>query len=245
MEFAAKDYRQIARNKLKGHWGLAIGVFFTVALITSAIDALAQDYYYVYWILLLFISVPLSVGQLWFFQDVERGETLTYSHLFDTFRKDYVRTLTAMLLVYLYTFLWSLLLIIPGIVKGLSYSMTMFVLRDHPEMTASEAIKESQRLMYGKKFDLFKLILSFIGYVILPWVLIGAGIVLMIAQVGIAGIVESAGLMAIGIASGTILALIGLALFFAINIYLTPYILTSLAAFYDKYVTTSVVTPEE
>ncbi len=71
------------------------------------------------------------------------------------------------LLVTIYTFLWTLLFIIPGIIKGFSYSMTPYILAEHPEFTVSQAITESRRLMDGNKFRLFCLNLSFIGWVML------------------------------------------------------------------------------
>ena len=71
------------------------------------------------------------------------------------------------ILMSIFTFLWSLLLFIPGIVKAYSYSMTMYVLADHPEMSATDAIAESQRIMQGNKWRLFCLDLSFIGWLFL------------------------------------------------------------------------------
>jgi uncharacterized membrane protein len=73
----------------------------------------------------------------------------------------------ANILVGLFTFLWSLLFVIPGMMKALSYSMTNFVLVDNPGIGALEAIKESQRLMDGHKLELFILQLSFF-----PWYLL-------------------------------------------------------------------------
>ena len=75
----------------------------------------------------------------------------------------------------LYTCLWALLLVIPGIVKGLSHAMTPFILEEHPEMTASEAIKASMKLMDGHKMDLFILGLSFIGWSLLACLTMGIG----------------------------------------------------------------------
>ena len=72
------------------------------------------------------------------------------------------------LLVGLFTFLWSLLLIVPGIIKAVSYSMSFYVLADNPGMTSQEAIKESMRITKGHKLDLVVLSLSF-----LPWFLLG------------------------------------------------------------------------
>lgn len=67
----------------------------------------------------------------------------------------------------LYVALWSLLFIIPGIVKSLSYAMTPFILAEHPELTASQAIALSETMMDGYKMDLFLLNLSFFGWTVL------------------------------------------------------------------------------
>lgn len=67
-------------------------------------------------------------------------------------------------LVGLYTLLWMLLFIIPGIIKNLSYSMTPYILAENPGMTVNEAITASRRVMDGNKWRLFCLSLSFIGW---------------------------------------------------------------------------------
>ena len=79
------------------------------------------------------------------------------------------------LLTTLYTFLWALLFIIPGIVKAYSYSMVYYIKIDHPEYTASQAIDESKILMDGKKWKLFLLDLSFIGWFRLGALCLGIG----------------------------------------------------------------------
>ena len=75
----------------------------------------------------------------------------------------------------LYTFLWSLLFVIPGIIAGYSYAMTGYILAEHPELTASEAIARSKEMMDGNKFRLFCLKLSFIGWHILCVFTFGIG----------------------------------------------------------------------
>ena len=79
------------------------------------------------------------------------------------------------LLTTLFTFLWSLLFIIPGIVKAYSYSMAYYIKLDHPEYTARQAIDESIILMEGKRWKLFLLDLSFIGWFILGALCLGLG----------------------------------------------------------------------
>ena len=75
----------------------------------------------------------------------------------------------------LYIFLWSLLLIIPGIIAGYSYAMTEYILAEHPELTADEAITNSKAMMEGNRFRLFCLELSFIGWEILCAFTFGIG----------------------------------------------------------------------
>ena len=67
----------------------------------------------------------------------------------------------------LYIALWSLLLVIPGIVKSYSYAMTPYIMSEHPSLTANEAITESRRIMDGNKWRLFCLDFSFIGWELL------------------------------------------------------------------------------
>ena len=67
----------------------------------------------------------------------------------------------------LYTLLWSLLFLIPGIIKTFSYAMTPYVLAEHPGMTANEAITRSRQIMDGNKWRLFCLSFSFIGWSLL------------------------------------------------------------------------------
>ena len=69
-----------------------------------------------------------------------------------------------MVLAQIFTCLWTLLLIVPGIIKAYSYSMTPYILVDNPELSVREAIRKSQQMMVGQKFNLFYLQLSFIGW---------------------------------------------------------------------------------
>ena len=74
-----------------------------------------------------------------------------------------------MFLKTIYLALWSLLFIVPGVIKGYEYAMVPYLLLDHPEMSRQEIFAESKRMMMGNKWDAFVLDLSFIG-----WNLLGA-----------------------------------------------------------------------
>ena len=79
----------------------------------------------------------------------------------------------------LYTFLWSLLFVIPGIIASYRYAMAAYILSEHPEMTASEAIEASKQMMAGNKWRLFCLEFSFIGWDILCLFTFGLGFLVL------------------------------------------------------------------
>ena len=90
---------------------------------------------------------------------------------FDRFKQGFLQSL----LRGLYVMLWALLFVIPGIIKALSYSMTPFIMAENPEMNAKDAIKASEQLMNGHKWELFCLGFSFIGWNILSIMALGIG----------------------------------------------------------------------
>lgn len=75
----------------------------------------------------------------------------------------------------LYILLWSLLLIIPGIIAGYSYAMTGYIQAEHPELTASQVLERSKEIMEGNRWRLFCLEFSFIGWEILAVLTLGIG----------------------------------------------------------------------
>ena len=83
----------------------------------------------------------------------------------------------------LFTFLWSLLFVIPGIIKALSYSMSTYILAENPGMPALEAIERSKKMMDGHKADLFVLGLSFIGWALLGSITLGIAYIWIIPYV--------------------------------------------------------------
>lgn len=93
-------------------------------------------------------------------KDAEFNDLFSQFHRFGTgFAQHFLRSL--------YVALWGILLVIPGIMKSYSYAMTPFILADHPNLTASQAISWSEELMDGHKMDLFVLDLTFLGWSIL------------------------------------------------------------------------------
>ena len=126
-------------------------------------------------IVMLILGSVSSIGYSKFNLDlVDRQKEPEVGTLFAYF-KHWKTAVVSSLLRFLYVFLWSLLFIIPGIVAAYSYYMTPYILAEHPELTASEAIEQSKQLMYGNRFRLFCLELSFIGWDLLCILSLGIG----------------------------------------------------------------------
>lgn len=168
------ELRQEACNALSGNWLLAA----LAMLICMAIAAICAYIPIIGSLLCIFVGLPISWGIYILFQDIYyrkpfNGSTMI-SNMFRGFN-DYGRIFGTMFLVQLYTFLWTLLLIVPGIIKACSYAMTPFILREHPELSYNAAIEKSMAMMEGHKMKYFLLTLSFIGWALLCVLTLGIG----------------------------------------------------------------------
>ena len=123
----------------------------------------------------LIVGSVVGVGYAKFNLDlVDRREELKIGTLFAYFKR-WGTAVGANLLQALYVILWMLLFIIPGIIAAYSYAMTNYILAEHPELSAGEAIEESKEMMRGNRFRLFCLQLSFIGWDLLCILSLGIG----------------------------------------------------------------------
>ena len=166
------DYRRIARENLEGNWKKSIGIGFMAALLGAVVagsaiggsikldaEVLERLPGFVLAILSAWASVAGVIGLAQFIigGTVQLGYTqillkqyhrqdFSFDELFsqfDRFKQGFLQSF----LRNLYIVLWSLLFVIPGIVKSFSYAMTPFIMADHPEMTAKEAIAASKEMM--------------------------------------------------------------------------------------------------
>ena len=124
----------------------------------------------IYFVLGSFVGVGYAKFNL---NLVDRNKA-SFENLFEYFSNWKTTTITRLLRA-LYTFLWSLLFIIPGIVAGFSYAMTEYILAENPELTPDEAIQASKSMMMGNRWRLFCLQFSFIGWNILATLAFGLG----------------------------------------------------------------------
>ena len=113
-----------------------------------------------------FLGFPFRLSSYFVYLKAATRENFTIRDSFYGFT-DYWSAVKLFILVNLKIFLWSLLFFIPGIIKGYAYSLAPYVRLENPSMSVSECLKESERITYGYKKDLFLLDLSFIGWNIL------------------------------------------------------------------------------
>jgi uncharacterized membrane protein len=165
----SSEIRAEARRLLSGQWNNCAIIMLVFGILQAGLSAIPVLGYFSF----LIVTGPLALGLAAIYTNLVRGGSFGIETLFKA-KDDFMRSFIAGLLVLLFTLLWSILLIIPGIIASLSYSMTFFILNDNPRVSASDAIKLSQEMMMGHKMELFMLMLSFIGWFILG--VIGWGI---------------------------------------------------------------------
>lgn len=147
------------------NWPLIICILIAVIVIILVALAVAV-------VLDAFILNPFEVGAKRFFSHsiVQKAEVKEIAYAYD---HSYKNVAKIMFLKDLYTVLWTLLFIIPGIVKSYEYQMIPYLLGEHPEMSTEEAFATSRELMRGNKWKAFVLDLSFLGWVILSVLTMG------------------------------------------------------------------------
>ena len=165
-----KQYREEAHNLFNTQSNNLITLYLVYFLIVIGIGVLSI--FKVGGIVNLLITGSLMIAFAYVSKKVHRGENVKTDDLFYGFN-DFGNSFGLYLLVSIYTFLWSLLFIIPGIVKSVSYSMVYYIKNDNPDYTPSQCIEESKRIMEGHKMDAFLLMLSYIGWIILSFFTFG------------------------------------------------------------------------
>lgn len=167
------ELKSKAKSQIKGK----IGILFVITLVIGVISTLAT-------LILSFIPVigslaatiivtpafGLSVIRIYLM--VTREQKPEVKDAFSGF-DDFWSYFKVSFLVSLFTFLWSLLFVIPGIVKAYSYSMSIFILAENKGKSALECINESKAMTNGHKGELFVLNLSFIGWLLLVCITFG------------------------------------------------------------------------
>ena len=174
--FTRAEIKEQAKAQLKGK----VGILFVCALVASIVPAIVSGIgsaitnsgnvavgTIVSLAGSLLLTAPLSLGLTMVYLNVTYGEEPQVSTVFEPFKKCYGKAIALFLLFEIFIMLWTLLFVIPGIIMTFAYSQAFFILAENPDMSPMECLKESKRIMKGRKMDLFVLYLSFI-----PWMLL-------------------------------------------------------------------------
>ena len=178
------NLRARGRAALAGHWKeavLAMLIYQTLfSLVTSLIDAfLGWQFTFTNLdgtqetmgsspsgLYMILVMGPLSFGVAMFFLNLFRHQDTDITQVIRGFEK-FGKTFVLALLMFIFIVLWTMLLIVPGIIAALRYSQAFFIMNDRPELSAMDCIRESKRMMDGNKAKLFVTGLSFIGWLFL------------------------------------------------------------------------------
>lgn len=186
-------------------------------------------------IVIFIISGAMTLGYAKYNLNLVDDKNPQFSDIFSQFG----RLGTGLLMVFLravYTTLWTMLLVIPGIIAQYRYAMASYILYENPEMTANEAITESKLLMKGNKWRLFCLEFSFIGWILLAALCLFPIIMLL------------APIVVMGHAGNTVMTIVTVVLILAyailLELFLTPYMEASVAVFYREIKNGKYSSPE-
>lgn len=190
-------FKNKARQQLAGKWMVAALVCFISWIMSSAFLSSngAQSFRYTFefgrlvrvpahnngtfrdlaQIINFVLAGPVNFGVAAFFIKIVRRENAIIEDMFIGF-KYFINTFVLNLLYSIFVFLWMLLLIIPGFVAILKYSMAYYIMNDNPNVGAMDALKQSKEMMYGHKMELFTLWFSFIGWFLLGFFTAGIGL---------------------------------------------------------------------
>ncbi len=161
-EFRRRAWATFRKSDTYGsRWGGAILAFIIVGILNSVLSG---------FIVGILAALPLTMGLYAMYLNMYKDNEWSVGDIFSSFRNGMDYYLNSFLLLFvnsIFIFLWSLLFVIPGIIKTFSYSMSPYILIDNPVMTAGEARRKSMEIMKGNKWKLFCLQFSFIGWILL------------------------------------------------------------------------------
>lgn len=154
---------------------------FAVSLIVSVLIGLPNAILIIGTIIIFIIVGALKLGEWnYYYNSYDNPNTANVGDIFYAFNKGFGKAIGLYWLKGIFVFFWTLLLIIPGIVKSFAYSMSEFLMIKFPELTPCETISLSRRLMKNNKGKLFGLYVSFIGWYLLCILTLGIGFIFLI-----------------------------------------------------------------
>ena len=177
---------QMARESLRGKWNTVVPIFLIYIIITAALQGVSEVFPLA-GLISLILSGPIALGISIFSLNIAGDNDLKAEQLFEGF-KNFGTSVVAYLLMVIFILLWSILLIIPGIIAALSYSMTFFIIAEDSSIDAVEALKKSKEMMDGHKWKYFCLSLRFIGWALICKLTLGIGFLWLLPYIQVTNV---------------------------------------------------------
>ncbi len=193
MLLANSEFKRRAKKQLQGKWLEAAILSLIAWLLTTAGGGVVETVQYVWQngvlvsvpaapssfngisnLLSIVLGGPIALGVAGYFLKLIRQEGPIIEDLFGGF-KFFIKAFVLNIMITIFTLLWTLLLIIPGIIAYLRYSMSYYIMTDNPQLSAFEALNQSKFMMAGYKGKLFRLWLSFLGWFLVGILTLGIG----------------------------------------------------------------------
>lgn len=172
------ELKTAAKEQISGK----IGILFVMMLIVGILGVACAYIPVIGTIGAIIITPVFEISLCMVYLKLTKNEEIAVGDLFNGFNIT-GKAVWLYIMIDVFVFLWTLLLIIPGIIKLFSYSMAPYILADNPELTASEALNKSKEIMDGHKFDLFVLQLSFFWWYMLSAITCGIASIYVIPYV--------------------------------------------------------------
>lgn len=177
-----------AKESLKGKYWYSVGVtvlFLVLSGIQSGIVALLTNNNLVSFasivnlILVIFFQIPMAVGLNRYFIRLGKGENAQVGDIFHIFKNGYINTILVEIKQAVFIMLWSLLFVVPGIIKMYQYFMIEYMLAENPMINHKRAFEITKAVMTGNKWKTFVLGISFIGWILLAFATAGIGMIFL------------------------------------------------------------------
>lgn len=190
MSFSNLSLMRTSRTMLSPYWGVGVLVAFVYVFIVGVPQNLLDPFGGLFTVLL---AGPLTLGLAIFSRSIFRNESPHFNQLFDGFRGPFfIKSFLAYLCTTILVAVGIVLLIIPGIIVSLGLGLTFYVMADRPDLSFTDCLQESWRIMDGYKLKFLGLNLRFIPWYFLGLLCLGVGILVVIPwhYVTIAGFYE-------------------------------------------------------
>ena len=170
------------KNQAKEQISGKIGLLFVIILIVAGIGVVCSLIPVIGWIGTLVVAPAFEISLCMIYLKLTKNEDISIADTFNGFNIT-GKALWLYIMTNVFVFLWTLLLVIPGIIKSFAYSMAPYILAENPEFTASEALNKSKEMMNGHKLDLFVLQLSFFWWYLLGSITFGIAYIYVLPYV--------------------------------------------------------------